>query len=813
MASIKTKQAELLTPRPPAHVVVNGRCEIFSVGEERSVFVNGVPVWRYHRDDNLAERLFVAQALETGRAKPGELAAALGMSLRSVHRAREKYLADGVEGLVPKKRGPKGPRLGEAREQAIRIGHRDGLSVREMARRLGVSRGCVSAALDRLGLPRPKPAGCQVELPLPPADADACAAPARDAPPAEGENASLSDVAPTKHEGEVGDESELAAEPMAGQLVDEDQLGVPLADAAGPSNAERRQEGGHLSWQQPAAPVPVATTLDTDPANRVIDRMLAARGELLDAAPLFASRSNVPRAGALLAVPLLVGSGVFEAARKVYGDIGPAFYGLRTTLLILLLLALLRVKRPENIKEYSPAELGWVLGLDRAPEVKTLRRKLERLVSLGQSEVFLKELVQRRVQSRSESLGFLYVDGHVRVYTGKVELPKTHVARMRISLPAAQDLWVNDTDGAPLLFVTQEAHPSLVTALPKLLEEIRKLVGPDRRVTVVFDRGGWSPKLFQWMDERGFDVLTYRKGKQEPMPAEDFVEHVVPGTQGKRVYVLHDTDVSLLGGKFSMRQVTRLTGDHQTQILTTRRDLPPLQVALRMFNRWRQENFFKYMRHEFAIDALVEYGAVQADPARTVPNPARKDLDRKVAAAKREVKLLEAKYGAAAIDNPESRRRTMRGFKIAHGTAIGIPLRQARAHLDELLLQRRAVPDRVPIGQIKQQVLQLPREKKRLADGLKMLAYQVETDLARAVAPFYARSLDEGRTLVTSALQSSADLEVTEHELRVTLAPQSSPHRSRSIAQLCTLLNATHTPFPGTDLRLTYAVRGGECAK
>jgi len=327
---------------------------------------------------------------------------------------------------------------------------------------------------------------------------------------------------------------------------------------------------------------------------------------------------------------------------------------------------------------------------------------------------------------------------------------------------------------------------------------------------VVFDRGGWSPKLFQKMDQAGFDVLTYRKGKSDPVPDDEFKEYVVPGTQGKKQYLLHDTEVPLLKGKFSMRQVTRRKADHQTKIVTTRKDLSVMQVALRMFHRWRQENFFKYMREEYALDALVEHGVEAADPSRLVPNPTRKEMDKRVRKARREVERLEAEYGAAAIDNPERKRRTMRGFKIAHGTEIGVPLRQARARVEELVEQRSKVSTHVPVGEVRDEVVRLPRDKKQLTDGLKMLAHQVETDLVRAVAPFYARSLDEGRTLVTAALQSAADLEVTDGELRVTIAAQSSPHRSRAIAELCALLNPTETVFPGTSLRLHYAVAGVE---
>jgi prepilin-type processing-associated H-X9-DG protein len=223
----------------------------------------------------------------------------------------------------------------------------------------------------------------------------------------------------------------------------------------------------------------------------------------------------------LLALPVLIASGVFECAQKIYGSLGPAFYGLRTSLLTLLLMALWRIKRPEGLKEHSPQDLGRVLGLDRAPEVKTLRRKLARLAAAGRAAQFGQALAQQRVAAHGEAVGFLYIDGHVRVYHGKHALPKTHVARMRISMPATSDYWVNEMSGDPLFVVTAQANAGLVKMLPGLLEQIRSLVG-QRRLTVVFDRGGFSPKLFQQILAAGFDLLTYRKGRHPKIPQKHF---------------------------------------------------------------------------------------------------------------------------------------------------------------------------------------------------------------------------------------------------------------------------------------------------
>jgi transposase len=552
---------------------------------------------------------------------------------------------------------------------------------------------------------------------------------------------------------------------------------------------------------------PAVASQDTDPGDRSADRLLARLGLLEDAPPLFGSAMAVPRAGVLLALPVLIASGVFECAQTIYGSLGPSFYGLRTSLLTLLLMALWRIKRPENLKEYSPQNLGRVLGLDRAPEVKTLRRKLASLAATGRAAQFGDALAQRRVQLRGKAMGFLYVDGHVRVYHGQHALPKAHVARMRISMPATSDYWVNDSSGDPLLVVTAAANAGLVKMLPAILGQVRTLVG-ERRVTVVFDRGGFSPKLFQQIIAAGFDLLTYRKGRYPRIPRSRFSPHTARCGGRKVCYALADQEVRLLKGKLRLRQVTRrMENGHQTPILTTRRDLAAAQVAYRMFERWRQENFFKYLREEYALDALAEYAAVPDDPIREVPNPAWAALDAQLRQAWARVDRLQSEYGLEALNNLEQKHRTMRGFKVAYGK-LGEEIWAAWQRVLQLEKRRAAVPRRVPVQEATDKpIVKLAPERKHLTNLIKMVAYQAESDLLRLVAPHYRRADDEGRTLIQAALSSAADLKVTKRELRVTLAPQSSPHRTRAIAALCAELNREKTLFPGSSLRLHYAIQ------
>ena len=541
-----------------------------------------------------------------------------------------------------------------------------------------------------------------------------------------------------------------------------------------------------------------------------MDRLLAAMGLIEDAAPVFAPADSLPRAGVLLAIPALVASDVLTVARQIYGSIGPAFYGLRTTLVAYILLALLRIPRPETLKEYAPGDLGRIVGLDRLPEVKTLRRKLARLASRKASREFGRELARRRIAERGRMMGFLYIDGHVRAYHGKHTIPKAYLTRTRLAVPGTTDYWVNDKKGEPLFVVTAEANAAMTRMLVPLLEEVRSLIGPRRRVTIVFDRGGWSPKLFQKLLAMDFDILTYRKGRVRRIAEKRFVRRTAKLDGHPVKYLLHDQAVRFLRGKLRLRQVTRLTDNgKQTPILTSRWDLRDIVVAYRMFERWRQENFFKYMRQEFLIDALSDYQVELDDPERSVRNPARQAVDKEIGKARARWNQLKQTYGDAVLDYLEGRTPTMREFQAAD-QEIYREIQEAAERVAELAAQQKLLPLRVALAEARpdQDLVKLSTERKHLTNVLKLVAYQIESDLVNLIRPHYARAADEGRTLIQTVLQSTATLEPTAQELRVTLAPLSSPHRSQAVAALCENLNTTETRFPGTDLRMRFAVAG-----
>jgi transposase len=760
-------QLAFALPSPAASntVLINARCSLRIEAEQRVIVVGGLPVHHYRAEDAVAEAYAMVFLVESGFAQQTDVARAFGRSVRTVRRHQRRYAQGGMAALGREEGWRHGRRrISGKRLRSIEMLKNQEMSNRAIAHRLGVS----EKAIRKLVGPSKPEESAQFAF--------------------------------------AGMTSTAAGQPLAvcrpsAKSTDDD------ADRTTPSAKDSADDSDPITTPaDDGEPVPMS--LDRDASDRTFDRLLAYLGLLDDAAPLFREGSSVPGVGVLIALPCLVESGLFGISRKLYGEVGPAFYGLRTTLLTLLLMALLRIKRPEHLKERDPAAFGRLLGLDRAPEVKTLRRRLTRLAARHCAEQLGAELARRRVDQRGHLMGFLYIDGHVRAYHGQRAISsRAYVARRHLAMPATTDYWVNDRSGDPLFVIAGEVDAALTKALPRLLREVRDLVG-ERRVTIVFDRGGWSPKLFDTMIKNGFDLLTYRKGRCRRINERRFIRRRAELDGCWVDYLLHDQPVRFLKGKLRLRQITRLCDNgHQTQVITSRFDLSDIEIAYRMFDRWRQENFFKYMREEFLLDALIDYQIEPEDPTRTIPNPQRRALDKEIRAARADLAKLEREYGAAAVGNTEERWPTMRGFKIAH-RRLGKKLRTARARVTRLCEQRRDVAKRVEIRDLNERALvKLATERKHLTDIIKMVAYQAESDLVALLRPHYARVDQEGRTLLHELFATAGDIRVSDSELHITLAPLSSPHRTHAAKALCEMLDQTATIFPGSRLQMRFSVR------
>jgi transposase-like protein len=565
-----------------------------------------------------------------------------------------------------------------------------------------------------------------------------------------------------------------------------------------------------------------------DPVPRDAERVLARWGLLGEGAvPVFTPGARYPLAGLLLALPALEGTGLLDAAREVYGRLKDGFYGLAATLLTLTFLALAGEPRAEGATRVPPAALGRVLGLDRAPEVKTIRRKLGELAAAGKAAELVMALARRHAAARPDTLGFLHVDGHARVYHGTRTVQKTHVARLKFPAPATMETWVTGQDGDPVFMVIAEPSDSLAAEVRRLLPDLRGIVGQGRRVTVCFDRGGWSPALFADITAAGFDLLTWRKGPAPDLPTETFTTVTCTDDRDRRhEYDLADTTAELAvnegprkGQTVSLRQVTRRVpakagATRQIHVLTSRTDLTAGEVCWRMTSRWREENYFRYARTHFALDALDSYAAAPDDPHRLVPNPAKKTAAARIRAAEAAAQAAEAAAQAAeaARDAALLQLRSPAPGQAAYLSnqvinALAAPVEAAWQELEQAEQSAAAVPARVPLSALTPDMVRLDAETKQITHAIRMAAYNAETVLARALDGHYARAGDEAYALIREALTASGDIVPGDGQLVIRLDPLTAPRRTQALAALCDQLTATGARYPGTDLVLRYEVK------
>ena len=567
------------------------------------------------------------------------------------------------------------------------------------------------------------------------------------------------------------------------------------------------------------------------PAGRDAERAAARWGKLPHADPVFAPAARVPLAGLLLAIPALEATGLLSCAAMVFGSLRNGFYGLDTMLLEGVLRALAGEPRAEGATRIDPHALGRILGLDRGPEVKTIRRNITALAGTGRAEELLAAMaaahVARLDKSDPDLLAVFYVDGHVRAYQGGRKVAKTHLSRLKFPAPATVETWISDASGDPVLVIMAEPGASLAMELRRLLPDLRRAVGDTRRVLVGFDRGGWSPALFEHMDAQGFDVLTWRKGLAEDVDPTLFTDLAYQDETGRiHPWRVADTTVDLPVGEhdqvFTMRQVSLTVANNKTgkqehpaastrqiHILTTRVDLPVEQVIYRMGSRWRQENYFRYARMHFDLDSHDAYATTDDDPTRLVPNPAKKKAHQQVLAARARYERALAATDAALLDAVSPPQGQAVLITNTDHDKLTADLRAAESNLDTAQAAHRAVPARLPLGQVNpgQQVLDV--QTKLISHAIRIAAFNTATALARAVRVHtgYARANREAHALIRQALTGSGDIDPRDGFLTLRLDPLPTRRATKAIAELCEHLTATKTRYPGTDLILRYEIK------
>ena len=503
--------------------------------------------------------------------------------------------------------------------------------------------------------------------------------------------------------------------------------------------------------------------------------------------------------GATLYYPAVQALALVEAARRCFQLPNSDLFGVRAVTLTLFFLALFSKTTVEAVKYLRRWEFGVLIGAERAPVVKTLRRKLAELVTQTQAVEFGRLLARHWVEQALIATAYLYLDGHMKLYSGKRKLRKVWNSQRRMPLPGFSTYFVGDRQGRPLLFVTEKAGSSLVRAMPEIVREIRLAIG-GRRFTVIFDRGGYDSELFKWLMAEGIDFITYERGEPK-LPGERFTRRRVRFA-GRRVHLSVAEDQVMVNDSGPWRRVVVRTAEgHQTPVLTSLpAEVPAAKVACLIIARWGQENFFRYMRQHMGLDELTSYAWQEAPGERLTANPERRQADLQIKELRRHLAEIQAGLGQMLLDGEAAGHHTP-GAEERQLMALA---REFEQELDEQVAYRKTLPKQVPVATLGRRE-ELRLEQKSIIDRIKIAAYNAEEWILERLLIHYPNPHD-ARALLRSFAQLSGELRSGPNGLQITLDPPDAPSHRRALCGLCADLNRLGVTFPDTDLPITYHV-------
>ncbi len=538
---------------------------------------------------------------------------------------------------------------------------------------------------------------------------------------------------------------------------------------------------------------------------------------MLETPVKFEPSEGVEFGGVLFLLPSLLLSGLLSF-QKHFNKLN-GYYDLKVIIINLAFMYLCRIKNPEQLKHHSPGEFGKLLGLDRVPEAKTLRIKLSQIYNQKQAEPWSRELAQKWV--KSDENYFFYIDGHVKVYSGgKANLGKKHISRLKLCLPGMTEFWVNNSEGLPYFVITGEVNEKMQQMisdkiLPELLENVALKVSDEQleadpdlpRFTLVFDREAYSPVFFEKLwKKHHVAVLTYRKNVKDKWDEKEFEEHKITINENEIKMQLAEKKIKL--NKIEFREVRKKNSDsHQTSIITTNKKLTLIYVAIKMFARWTQENFFKYLIHEYDLDRMVYYLTNEIDKELIVVNPEYSKLDSKIKKIREKISRRKAKlYDLVHKNIKDDADKTEKNLN--KQIEVNTEIREFKSEEKKLLELRSKHPYRIKIKDMKETVRynKLDIESKLFQNIIKMICYRAETSFSVLLTTDYKKKENEMRALTKSLIKTKANIipDYINKTLTIELYSLSNPRDNEAAKKICRILNDTETKFPATDLKLIY---------
>jgi transcriptional regulator with XRE-family HTH domain len=454
----------------------------------------------------------------------------------------------------------------------------------------------------------------------------------------------------------------------------------------------------------------------------------------------------------------------------------------------------------EATKHLIRDQIGPLAGLDRLPELRTLRPRLGELAGACDPLRLQADLAAAMIAAEAPLLGLYFVDDHFVPYEGAKPVGKGYHTTRRHAQKGLADTLVTDYHGRAVCFVS--GPPSgLTKTLPAALAELRTVTG-EAKIMLGFDCGGAYASVFRHCRDAGVDWITYRRGTLVDTTAAPRRYWRVD-TAGRAEHVTLADEMVTINDYGPARQLTLYEHDQPVlQVLTSDLGAPAAALLAWLRCRWRIENVFKYLTAHHGIDWLCHYGADISPDTALIDNPTRTRA--RTAVTHAQTTLTDAQRALTQL---------LRSHAPATEINTAIPTAQTEIDNAEAALTRatdtlKTIPAKIPANQhdpnAKRAILRTQRRSLQMV--LRLLAFNAEQWLAGQLNA-YLTDNDEYRATLRHLLHLGGQITYTTKTITVTLDTPATPKITRALRLLLDELNTTPPRIPGDHRPITYKIK------
>ena len=501
----------------------------------------------------------------------------------------------------------------------------------------------------------------------------------------------------------------------------------------------------------------------------------------------------VQHAGSWLMLGMLQSMGLYDIAQRHRGRAVQGF-SLRVALDAVAVALSLGETCAEGVRRLQTPTLGTLLRHRRGITADWARQVLGEFAN-GASGEFHRGVAERLLHDamHDDHRVFLYIDNHLRPYSGKHEIRKGWHMQDKRAVRGTTDYYVHDEQGCPLWRMTTASHDSLCAWLRPAVEFVEEALGKQAVPVLMFDRGGAFPEAMAELRNLGAEFITYERAPYPMLAPTEFTEELrvmVPSKPRKPIIIRYtDTRGKNLGsGRGRVRRVALKMPDGQQINLLAASTLPAETLIRRQLARWGyQENQFKHEVERWGLNHLDSRTVEPYPPDAIIPNPARRQLER-------QLKLAEATEGRAlrllAHLGPDDPKRAR--LEQERGAAV--------ARQEQLLQLRPKVPARARVDEtpLADKLQRHRPQMKTVLDTIRIALANAEADLALRLRPGMDRPR-EAKKLLANVLAAPGRVALASNAsaVRVRLEPAANPAERAAIACLLRNVNRLRLSLPG----------------